>query len=69
METKDLVDQIAIVSEEEGHHPALTWTYHQLKVSLTTHASDGLTDNDFIMAGLIDELAAGPEEEKGETTA
>ncbi|QAT16872.1 lipid hydroperoxide peroxidase [Candidatus Velamenicoccus archaeovorus] len=58
MGIKDLVDQIAMACEEEGHHPTLTWTYHTLKVALTTHASGGLTDNDFIVAGIVDELAA-----------
>lgn len=57
MEIKDLVDQIAMACEEEGHHPALTWTYHTLKVTLTTHVSGGLTDNDFIIASIVDDLA------------
>ncbi len=58
MEIKDLVDQIANACEAEGHHPTLTWTYHTLKVTLTTHASGGLTNNDFIIAGIVDDLAA-----------
>lgn len=56
LEQKYFVDLVAIVAEEQGHHPVLTLIYNKLKVTLTTHAADGLTENDFIMARLIDEL-------------
>jgi len=45
-----------VIAEEEGHHPGLTLIYNRLKVTLTTHAAGGLTENDFIMAKHIDEL-------------
>jgi len=56
IEQKYFVDLVAIVAEEQGHHPVLTLIYNKLKITLTTHAADGLTENDFIMAKLIDEL-------------
>ena len=52
-----LVDKIAVVAEQEGHHPDLHLSYGSLKVDLTTHAAGGLTDNDFILAAKIDQLA------------
>lgn len=56
VEAKYLLDLISIIAEEQGHHPAFTLIYNKLKVTLTTHASGGLTENDFIMAKIIDEL-------------
>jgi DNA-binding NtrC family response regulator len=43
------------IAREQGHHPVLTLNYNKLKITLTTHASGGLTENDFIMARAIDE--------------
>lgn len=56
IETKYFFDLISIISEEQGHHPTMTIIYNKLRVTLTTHAAGGLTDNDFIMAKIIDEL-------------
>lgn len=55
-EAKYFLDLVSLVAEEQGHHPSLTIIYNKLKISLTTHASGGLTENDFIMAGIINEL-------------
>ncbi|MFA4842951.1 MAG: thiol peroxidase [Candidatus Omnitrophota bacterium] len=55
-EAKYFLDLVSVIAEGQGHHPTLTLTYNKLKVTLTTHAAGGLTDNDFIMAGIIDEL-------------
>lgn len=49
-----LFDVISVIAETEGHHPVMTAGYNRLKVTLTTHASGGLTENDFMMAGIID---------------
>jgi len=56
---KHFLDRIAEVAEEQGHHPRLTIDYNKLIVTLTTHAAGGLTENDFIMARIIDELGGG----------
>ena len=43
--------------QSEGHHPDLHLTgYRNLKVDLMTHAIDGLSENDFILAAKIDQL-------------
>ncbi len=55
-EGKTFLDLIASVANEQGHHPSLSITYNKVTVSLTTHASEGLTDNDFIMAKVIDQI-------------
>ena len=51
---KYFVDLISILSEEQGHHPTMTVIYNKVRITLTTHASGGLTENDFIMAGIFD---------------
>ena len=55
-ESKYFLDLIAVIAEEQGHHPSLTLNYNILTVSLSTHAVKGLTENDFIFAKIIDEL-------------
>jgi 4a-hydroxytetrahydrobiopterin dehydratase len=45
---------VAIV---EDHHPVLTVAYGSCTVSYTTHAINGLSDNDFICAAKTDRLA------------
>jgi thiol peroxidase len=56
LEAKYFLDLISIIAEEQGHHPTLTLIYNKLKITLTTHAAGGLTENDFIIAKIIDEL-------------
>ena len=53
----DRINKIKDIAEEQGHHPDLHLTsYKNLKVVLYTHALDGLTENDFIVAAKIDKL-------------
>ena len=54
----ELVDRIAQVAEEEGHHPDLVLAYGSLTIELWTHAAGGLTENDFVLAAKIDRLLA-----------
>ncbi len=50
------VNKVADIAEEEGHHPDLAVSWGAVSVELTTHAIDGLSENDFILAAKIDEL-------------
>ncbi len=56
VEAKYFLDLVSVVSAEQGHHPTLTLIYNKLKVTLTTHAAGGLTENDFIMAKIFDDI-------------
>jgi thiol peroxidase len=58
VEAKYFVDLISLISEEQGHHPTITLIYNKVKITLTSHASGGLTENDFIMASIFDETVA-----------
>lgn len=56
-EAMTFANKIAAIAEAEGHHPDLTVSYGSLGVELMTHAIDGLSENDFIVAAKIDELS------------
>lgn len=56
LEAKYFLDLLSVIAEEQGHHPTMTLIYNKLKITLTTHSAGGLTENDFIMAKIIDEL-------------
>lgn len=57
IEAKYFLDLLSVIAEEQGHHPNITIIYNRVIVTLTTHAIGGLSDNDFIMAQVIDEVA------------
>jgi len=52
--TISFVNAVAWIAENEGHHPDLTVLYGKVGVLYTTHAIDGLSENDFICAAKID---------------
>jgi len=53
--TIDVVNKIAAIAENEGHHPVLHVYYARLDIELYTFSIDGLSENDFILAAKIDE--------------
>jgi 4a-hydroxytetrahydrobiopterin dehydratase len=54
--TLAFANAVAWIAITEGHHPVLTLGYDYCSVSFTTHAVNGLTDNDFICAAKVDRL-------------
>jgi len=54
----ELIDRIAVVAEDEKHHPDIHLTqFRNLRVGLTTHDVGGLSGKDFTVARKINELA------------
>lgn len=53
----EFVNRVAVVADQHDHHPDIDIRYRRLKVVLVSHDVGGLSDRDFHMAGLIDELA------------
>jgi 4a-hydroxytetrahydrobiopterin dehydratase len=51
------VDSLVEPAEEMNHHPDLSISWNEVKVSLSTHSEGGLTGNDFELARKIDALA------------
>jgi 4a-hydroxytetrahydrobiopterin dehydratase len=51
----DFLRRVAEIAEREDHHPDFHLTeYRNVRIELTTHAIDGLSENDFILAAKID---------------
>ena len=55
--TLGFANAVAWVAIVESHHPVLTVAYGNCVVSYTTHAINGLSDNDFICAAKVDRIA------------
>ena len=54
----EFIDRVVAPAEEMGHHPDLSVSWNEVRVSITTHAAGGLTANDFELAKRIDEVAS-----------
>jgi 4a-hydroxytetrahydrobiopterin dehydratase len=54
--TMGFVNRIASLAEAEGHHPVMHVQYSKLQIELWTHAINGLSENDFILASKIDKI-------------
>jgi 4a-hydroxytetrahydrobiopterin dehydratase len=53
-----LVDRIGAAAEEAGHHPDVTLTYPEVRVTLSSHDVGGITSRDIDLARRISGLAA-----------
>ena len=56
MSAKYFLDLLSIIAEEQKHHPTFILSFNKLRVVLSTHAVAGLTDDDFVIAKIIDDL-------------
>ena len=52
-------NKIAVIAEEQGHHPLIITEWGRVTVQWWTHKIKGLHKNDFIMAAKTDEIAGG----------
>lgn len=59
-QTLGFTNAVAWIATCEDHHPVLTVAYSSCRISYTTHAINGLSDNDFICAAKIDRLLPAP---------
>tara|TARA_Y100000992_G_C21213849_1_gene466847 strand:- start:645 stop:989 length:345 start_codon:yes stop_codon:yes gene_type:complete len=55
-ESQSFVNKVGEISENEGHHPDIVFGWGYAKVNITTHAIEGLSENDFILAAKIDKI-------------
>ena len=56
LNSQKFVNEISKVSENEGHHPDILFGWGYAKIKITTHAIEGLSENDFILAAKIDQI-------------
>jgi 4a-hydroxytetrahydrobiopterin dehydratase len=50
------VSRVGEVAEQQGHHPDILLGWGKVEITTWTHAVDGLTESDFILAAKIDQL-------------
>ena len=50
------VNRVGELAEEQGHHPDILLGWGKVEITLWTHAVDGLTESDFILAAKIDQF-------------
>jgi len=48
------VNRVGEVAEAEGHHPDISFGWGYTRIEIHTHAIDGLSESDFILAARID---------------
>ena len=56
LDSQKFVNKVGEISENEGHHPDITYGWGYAKIIITTHAIEGLSENDFILASKIDQI-------------
>jgi 4a-hydroxytetrahydrobiopterin dehydratase len=54
----EVVNRVAELAEAADHHPDIDIRWRTLHLALTTHDQGGLTDLDFTLSALIDDIAA-----------
>ena len=56
LESQNFVNKVGEISEQEGHHPNISFGWGYAKITITTHAIEGLSENDFILAAKINQI-------------
>ena len=54
--SQDFINKVGEKSEEESHHPDISFGWGYANIKITTHAIEGLSENDFILAAKIDQI-------------
>jgi 4a-hydroxytetrahydrobiopterin dehydratase len=53
---EEFVGRVGEVAEREGHHPDICFGWGYCELTIYTHAIDGLSESDFVLAAKIDRL-------------
>ena len=52
------INKTSTIAENEGHHPDISFGWGYTNITIFTHAVQGLTESDFILAAKIDQISA-----------
>jgi 4a-hydroxytetrahydrobiopterin dehydratase len=52
------VVQVGFLAEKADHHPDIDVRWRKVRIALTTHSADGLTNRDFDLAGDIEAVVS-----------
>ena len=55
--SQNFINKVGEISESENHHPDISFGWGYAKIIITTQARGGLSENDFILAAKIDQIA------------
>jgi len=55
-EAMEFANEVAKISEQEGHHPDLKIGWGYCTIEIWTHKINGLSDSDFFLAAKLDNL-------------
>ena len=55
IDSQNFINKVGLLSENENHHPDISFGWGYAKIIITTHAIEGLCENDFILAAKIDQ--------------
>ena len=56
LDSQKFINKIGELSENEGHHPDISFGWGYAKITIFTHAIKGLAESDFILAAKIDKI-------------
>ena len=57
LDSQNFINKVGEISEKENHHPDVSFGWGYAKIVVTTHAIEGLSENDFILAAKIDQIS------------
>jgi len=57
LESQIFINKVSEIAENEEHHPDISFGWGYAEIKITTHAIEGLSENDFILAAKIDQLS------------
>jgi 4a-hydroxytetrahydrobiopterin dehydratase len=52
----DFTNRVGELAEEQGHHPDIYLAWGKVIITVWTHAIDGLTESDFVLAAKADQV-------------
>ena len=56
IDSQNFINKVGEISENENHHPDIFFGWGYAKIMIATHAIEGLSENDFIVAAKIDQI-------------
>ena len=56
IEAFSFMTSVAIIAEKQNHHPEWFNVYNKVRVHLSTHDADGITQKDFMLASSINKI-------------
>jgi 4a-hydroxytetrahydrobiopterin dehydratase len=54
--SQSFIEKVGEISEKEDHHPDICFGWGYATIIISTHAINGLSENDFILAAKIDQI-------------